>query len=254
MYIILIVIIILLVFILCYYKKNIKYLYQYKKNILHNYFDDIYIITLPQRKEYIKTIMDDLKINPIYFEAIDKNRIDYNKLLNNNFILKDYYKPTNHGRIACHYSHMKILETFLKTDKKSCFIFEDDISPINIEYKDYNNIIKNSLDNLPSDWDIIKLGRCWDNCTKMDKINEHLYRVYSPKCRHAYGVSRKGAKKILDNTIPMYNNGDVMISNLIKEKNIICYAIVPSIFNQNRYKLGSTLNNSLNIPLECSLI
>lgn len=243
------IILYVLYILLIYYNK-----YPKDKNILHNYFDDIYVITLPKRRQYIENIMNNLKINPIYFKAIDKNNLNYEELIKNNIVSKEYYKNENNGRIACHMSHISILKNFINSNKKNCLIFEDDISSINISYKMYDNIINESLKIIPHDWDIIKFGRCWDDCTRSIKISDYIYRVYYPKCRHAYGVSRSGANKIINNTIPMTNNGDEMIGKLISDGYIICYAISPTIFNQNREKLGSNLNNPTKSPPECKKV
>lgn len=255
-----IIIVIIIYFIIIFilkkeYYRNINKQIKYKesKNILHNYFDDIYVITLPERKKYVENILNELKINPIYFDAVNKNSLDYDKLIKKNFISYKYYKEKNNGRIACHLSHMRVLDKFLKSNKNSCLIFEDDIEQIDIKYDDFNKIIKDSLDKVPNDWDIIKLGRCWDSCRRSIKISDNLYRVFNPKCRHAYAVSKSGAKKIINNAIPMINNGDEMIAKLISDGYIICYAISPNIFNQNRIKLGSTLNNGSLSPPECSI-
>lgn len=243
---------IIIFFIILYILLNYYNKYPKDKNILHNYFDDIYVITLPKRRQYIENIMNNLKINPIYFKAIDKNNLNYEELIKNNIVSKEYYKNENNGRIACHMSHISILKNFINSNKKNCFIFEDDIRQIDIKYEDFNKIIKDSLDKVPNDWDIIKLGRCWDSCDRSIKISDNLYRVFNPKCRHAYAVSKNGAKKIINNTIPMTNNGDNMIAKLISDGYIICYAISPVIFNQNREKLGSNLNNSVKSPPECN--
>jgi glycosyl transferase family 25 len=253
-YIIFIIVFIILLFILNRYNKCENFENKINKNILHNYFDDIYVITLPERKKYVENIMNELEIYPIYFDAVNKNNLDYDKLIKNNVVSYKYYKEQNNGRIACHLSHMKVLDMFLKSNKNSCLIFEDDIKQIDISKEEFNKIIKENLDKVPKDWDIIKLGKCWDSCYRSIKISDNLYRVFNPKCRHAYAVSKSGAKKILNNTIPMINNGDEMIAKLISDRYIICYAITPSIFNQNRKKLGSTLNNGSLPPPECNFI
>lgn len=105
------------------------------------------------------------------------------------------------------------------------------------------------MNNIPNDWDIVYFGRCFDNCNLMEKIKGNLYKVFSPKCRHAYGLTKKGAMKILKYTLPMTKNGDVMYSNNIKNGNIIAYAIHHCIFNQNREKLGSNIGNDINFMM-----
>ena len=65
-----------------------------------------------------------------YFE-IDANIIDatlvkninYNELLNNNFITPDYYSEKNKGRIACHLSQIKLIKEFVKSNDKIFLFF-----------------------------------------------------------------------------------------------------------------------------------
>ena len=38
--------------------------------------------------------------------------------------------------------------------------------------------IKEIMDSVPDDWDMINLGRCWDNCEMSKKINPILVKLY----------------------------------------------------------------------------
>ena len=146
---------------------------------------------------------------------------------------------------------MKLLKNFVNSNDNTIFIFEDDIS--SKVKKNYKQIIENAMSNIPNDWDIVYFGRCWDNCNEMKKITNDLYKVTSPLCRHAYGLTKNGAKKILKYTIPMYHNGDKMYSFNIKNGKIKAYAIHPGIFFQNRHDNGTTLGNN-NIPYYVSIL
>ena len=93
-------------------------------------------------------------------------------------------------------------------------------------------------------------GRCWDSCKKTTHWNNYVVKCHAPQCRHAYGVSRKGAEKIIRLTQPLINAGDATISKYIQTGQIIAYAPTKSFFFQNRQQLGSNLNN-LSIQKEC---
>jgi GR25 family glycosyltransferase involved in LPS biosynthesis len=212
---------------------------------MNKYFDSVNVITVPKRKKYMIELMNKLKINVKIIDATLIKNINYNELIKNNFVTKSYYKNKNKGRIACHYSQIKLIKEFLNSNDETIFIFEDDIDK-NLP-DNYKEIISKSMDDIPNDWDIVFFGRCYDNCNKMKKINKNLYKVYSPKCRHAYGLTRKGAEKILKYSVPMINNGDIMYAENINNGNIIAYAANPSIFSQNRYELGSTIGNDIKL-------
>ena len=97
---------------------NINYSY------LNNYFQEIYVITLPQRREYIQNIMDTIKLKCHYFPAIPKASLDRNKLVTSGFLSP--YNKLNDGQIACHLS-LFYLKKFLASNSRNCLIFEDDL-------------------------------------------------------------------------------------------------------------------------------
>lgn len=218
-------------------------------NPIQNYFGQVYVITLDKRKEYIKNFMDNIGLNPIYFPAIRKDEIEYRKLINNNQVKPKYYKKSNEGRIACQQSHNAVLKDFLKSNKQTVLIFEDDLGA-DINKGDLYINFNRGIKHLPNDWDILFLGRCWDSCSKQKLIEENMYKLNSPLCRHAYAVTRKGAQIILNNNIPQYHNGDVMNQKLIVNGDLKAYGFVPQLFHQNREELGSNLGNRLYIK-EC---
>jgi len=209
-------------------------------NLLNKYFDQINVITLPKRKKYITNVMNSFKIKCNYFPAILKNNINRAQLIQSGFISPK--SKLNNGQIACHQSHIFVLKNFLQSNNNNCLIFEDDLKYPNLNVN-YNKIIYKVMVNLPKDCDIIYFGRCWDKCKKSIPINKYLVKCYIPQCRHAYGVTRRGAEKIIKNTIKLLKPGDYTISRLIKKGVIIAYGSNPSIFIQNREVLGSNLGN-----------
>ena len=115
------------------------------------------------------------------------------------------------------------------------------------------NQIKEIMDSVPDDWDMINLGRCWDNCEMSKKINPILVKLYSPKCRHAYIINRRGAKKMLKYCLPMGGfPGDNLISFFIKNGLITAYGSNRFLFSQNRAVMGSNLNNISQTMYECT--
>lgn len=211
---------------------------------LNDYFQQIYVITLPQRRGYIQNIMNIIKVKCHYFPAISKASLDKNRLITSGFLSPN--NKLNNGQIACHLSHISVLKKFLASGARNCLIFEDDLKMPELN----NQNLDKTLSLIPSNYDIIYLGRCWDSCQKAKFLNEFVLKCYSPQCRHAYGVSRKGAEKIIRFSQPLDKAGDLTISQYVSKGQIIAYAPKKSIFFQNREQLGSNLNN-LNIQKEC---
>ena len=215
-----------------FYKTNINSL-----SYLNNYFQQVYVITLDNRKNYIQNIMHDINLQCIYFPAILKKNINKNKLIKSGFLSAK--NKLNNGQIACHLSHIAVLKKFLNSNAQNCLIFEDDLKTP----ESNNTYLQKSLSLIPSNYDIIYLGRCWDRCKKSIPINDFIVKCFTPQCRHAYGVSRKGAQKIIKLTRPLIKAGDFTISRQIAKGNIIAYSPKLSIFFQNRENLSSNLGN-----------
>lgn len=210
----------------------------------------MYCIYIPNREKYIKKLFRKLNLQPNFIQGIDKNIIDIDNLIKNKKVKK--YKNVNQGRIACHYSHLKVLKDFLETDKERCIIFEDDLKT---KYNTFNtvNLLFDTLHNIPDDCDILYLGYCWEKCNKVKSINKYISYSFYPRCRHAYMVNRHGAKIIIDNTSVMYNSGDEMYADLIKNGKLKSCTSTYGLFIQNRENLGSNLdNNRIDIIYSCN--
>ena len=225
-----------------------------EKFIEYDYKDvEFYALYIPKRKEYIKDVLGNFSFKLNYILGVDKNELNIDKLIQDNIITYDYsIKKANTGRVACHLGHLKILKEFLKTDKKYAIIFEDDISINNYLETEYN--IKRILNNLPKKFDIIYFDYCWSKCKSKKNYNEYFNYSNRTLCRHFYLVSRNGAEIIINNTLPMFTNGDEMYSILDKNKKLISYDVKPKIFEvkQNRKLLGSELKNNPNeVPPKC---
>lgn len=224
-----------------------KYNNNIDKNWIDDIFDKVYVITIDKRLEYIKYIMSIMKINPIIFKGVDKNNLDKDHLIKNKIVSPNFFKNGNKGKIACHLSHIEVLKKFLKTKAENCLIFEDDIMmPENISHiKEY---MENTMKVVPTNWDVIYFGRCWDNCKDAIIINQYLMKS-QPVCRHAYAVSRKGAKIIIENTKPQTTTGDKMYKKLNIKGLLDIYSTIEPLFFQNRTDISSEIGHNYQHPV-----
>jgi GR25 family glycosyltransferase involved in LPS biosynthesis len=212
-------------------------------------FDNIYVIALPCRKEYIGMALGTFGIRKVtYVEPIMKDTLDKSWIEKEGLVsarARGYNRPENFGRIACHLSHLKTLELFLSDPSlQTALIFEDDIKPCNNRKLFENRIhsLKRELGQV-CEWDVIYLGHCHTRCLETKAKSQQLFETNTSKCRHAYVVTRAGAVKILEDTLPMWNNGDVMMMKMSATERLTSLAVLPSLFVQNREVLGSTLGN-----------
>ena len=145
------------------------------KDWLEEIFDYRQIITIPSRLQYVQNFAKTFEIKPTIFNAILKNDISYNNI-----------HRLKLGEIACALSQEQTLKNFIKSDHKSFIMFEDDNISFNnqlyttsgLQLQHVKTYIKNSVKSLPDDWDVLYLGRCWDNCSKNKKINKYWYKTH----------------------------------------------------------------------------
>jgi len=217
------------------------------KDWLEEIFDSRQIITIPDRIDHVKDFCSSFHINETIFHAIMKDDISYNNI-----------HGLKIGEIACALSQEKVLNDFILSKHSTLLMFEDD----NIGFR--NDIYKNSEINLnhiktyindvvirlPNDWDVLYLGRCWDNCNKHIKINQYVYKTHRTLCHHAIAFSRNGAEKILAAIKhPLSKPIDHIVASLATNGIIDSYASVIPIFYQNRDEMSSTIGNYDHLPV-----
>lgn len=218
-----------------------------KKDWLDEIFDMRQIITISSRKKNVSLFCKSLEINETIFNAILKADISYNNVYN----LKI-------GEIACAMSQEAVLRKFVESDAKSLMLFEDDVMPINHEVYTNSGItlnhikkyIEKCVQNLPSNWDVIYFGRCWDNCSKHITINKYLVKVHRAMCHHAIVFSKKGAQRILESIKhPLSKPIDHIVSGLCVSGELHAYASKTPVFYQNRDQLSTTIGNFDSLPV-----
>ena len=220
-----------------------------------------YVLYIPKREKYIKNVMNKLGINKLGKENINvkyilgppKENIIMEQLHNKDMISDSYYeknKKEGTGEVAVFLGHVEILETFLKSDHDYALIFEDDIFLPNEEekQKEINIKIKNIIKNIPAEAEILYFGYCFEDCkkSKVYKKNPTLFKhAIRPVCLHSYLVSKKGAKILLREIIPLSDGLDVVILGLINKKIINAFTVNNDYLQilQNRKELGSDISN-----------
>ena len=235
---------------------------KYRENIenteIAKIFDNninVYVLYIPKREYYIKNILNKIFVNVIYHEGVDKDKLVAKKLIADKLITKAYSNRFlfNTGRVACHLGHINILKEFIKTSKEYSIIFEDDIYIDDNQLDDVKIKLTSIINNIPKDADIVYISYCHEYCNYTKKYNDLFTISHRPLCRHFYLVSKNGATKIINNTLPMYDNGDIMYANLIKNNILKAYNVNHEYFNiiQNREVLGSNLKNGNTTPPVC---
>jgi len=185
---------------------------------------DIYIINLDKDVDRLEKITTELRPNLFKrIKAINGNEHDF---INEPSIYQTskYFCPKS--VLGCNLSHRLALKTFLDESKKDmALILEDDAEPI---HKNYIERIEKCICSAPDDWDIIKLD--WmRNLPFSDSKKEFLcgYSAFAT----AYLINKKGANKILNNTIYWHYDIDINFYGL-------------NIYNNNEKLFKQNWNNN----------
>ena len=221
----------------------------------------IYYINLDHSTERKKNIEDmcreheiiSNRIEGVNGKILDLNNPLYERALRNIkwWFLIDNRK--NIGHFGCYLSHMKTYETFLKTNREYCLIFEDDAEFITPYLK--TEIVHN-MNNLPKDWDILLLGYEIDEGydevkegNKDTKLKNGLLNINYFTGLHAYIINRKCAKKLIENLKELEWIIDWNISYLSDRGLLNIYGVYPPLVCQPAVHLIRI--NGINYQYQC---
>jgi GR25 family glycosyltransferase involved in LPS biosynthesis len=183
---------------------------------------DIYVINLDKDVDRLKKISKYLE-NFIRIPGIYGEQEDFSK--NNDILyLTKYLCPMS--VLGCFMSHRLALQTFIETSSKEYgLILEDDAEPC---FQDWNTKINESIQNAPSDWDIIKL----DYLPKYDLFHQTRYTKFPSLITTAYIVNKKSAEQILNHKmvyhidiqlnfmgLNIYNNPEIIFQQIWDDQN-----------------------------------
>ncbi|KAF9786127.1 hypothetical protein BJ322DRAFT_1004479 [Thelephora terrestris] len=150
-------------------------------------------------------------------------------------------------RLACWHSHWRAARLIADGQDDVALILEDDVD---MEL-DIRQRLLGVWDSLPSTWDVVFLGHCWSDEAKMPAIASYksslltktvsvtsLHPSNSPKCTHAYALSKRGARRLavyLRYPPFAYSRAiDQAFAWLAKKGKLESYSIVPSLVVQRK--------------------
>lgn len=127
---------------------------------------------------------------------------------------RNYFVPMHEGEIACFLSHRRAWKTFLEeSDAPFCLVLEDDV-----ELADGFRDAIEAIAKLPvGDWDIIKIysrnrrfGRTVRTLTPQHRLVRFMVQ---PLGTVGALISRDGARRLLDGTLPITRPIDVQLQH-----------------------------------------
>jgi len=233
---------------------------------INNYFDKIYVLSLPRLHSRIDYITNTLKgLDYDFFFGVDKQQTSYDELSNSGYYNQSAFEIYNKrpeqiylGMLCCAVGHVKIYESIILNNYKKTLILEDDLIPI---WENLSLFNEASVE-LPVDWDIWYLGyeknekyrfkemvkknfyKIIPNHTSL-KLNSKVFSNYYPKklsthisragfhdCTHSYAITLEAAKKMLAVQKPVHWNPDNALAYMGCTEQLKNYIITPKLFNQ----------------------
>ncbi|KDQ17567.1 hypothetical protein BOTBODRAFT_29737 [Botryobasidium botryosum FD-172 SS1] len=149
-----------------------------------------------------------------------------------------HWRILSRAMIACWHSHLSVLRQVAEGQDHVAIVLEDDVD---MEW-DLESRLKGMWGALPHDWDLVMLGHCWSKESTFPALTKspasNLYPSYSPKCTHAYAVSRSGARRLvqyLRTPSFAYSRAlDQAIVHLIHTDHIKSFSVYPSVVIQTK--------------------
>jgi glycosyl transferase family 25 len=233
---------------------------------LNNYFDGIYLLTLPSLQHREDAVMKRLEgLNVRIHYGIDKQLtsmavLKESGLYNLEQYRRYYKKPAEMplGMLCCALGHVGIYHSIIVNKHTRTLILEDDVVPLIESIKYFPQI----ADELPDDWELLYLGyekneqygwkqrlkqwvyRAWPNHAQMH-LTSNMYKNFYPRtvsphiahagfhdCTHAYAVTLRGAEKLLYMQQPVRFNPDNALAWASSTEKVNAYIRRPKLFNQ----------------------
>lgn len=234
--------------------------------VLNNFFDKIFVITLSratERHSHIKTELEGLNYE-IYFGE-DKNAHSIHELEEKNIYNKTkashyhrYNKSMTLGHICCSWSHLHLYEKIVENNYRKVLILEDDA----VLLKENLSALSKTISQLPSSWELLYLGWEKHETQKMfapvkkgiyqvqrllglhkwsvkqiknlypKKYSENLMKAGFHDCTHAYAITNKAAHVLHKLQTPIAFNADSLLTYAVTTQMVEAYIATPKIFKQ----------------------
>lgn len=244
-------------------------------NVLNNFFDKIYVLTIPlaveRQKEFART-MSGLKFH--FFNGIEKQALDLDQLQQSGVYDSDrarqnqrYEKSMTIGEVACAIGHRKIYEDIIANNIRRALIFEDDVFPL----REHIQYIPDMLASVPPDWNVlffdynknekaVPLKRTvyhvqhffgflkWNHTVIKNLFPRGVNKYWKTAGYHdfadAYAITHDAARKLVELQTPLAAVADNLLANAVTREQLRGYISVPKLFAQRsvgKYKSINTL-------------
>jgi glycosyl transferase, family 25 len=242
---------------------------------LNNYFEKIYVLTIPsatERQREFSQAMEGLRFQFFYGmerQAIISGQETVSTIYNDDLARKNqrYGKSMTPGEIACAWGHRKIYEDMIANNISKGLIFEDDVFPLEENIARLDQVMAA----LPANWDIIFFDYDknetpvpfkkaiyhiqhmfgflnWNHTQINNLFPRQVNRFWKTSGYHdfadAYALTNSAARRLVDMQTPLSSVADNLLANAVTKEHLKGYISVPKLFAQRsagKFKTIETL-------------
>lgn len=203
-------------------------------------FDHVYVITVESRRRRVEALLESLDFDSSFASIIpavvkpSAEKADWDRVRAGGDFDPETLSMLTAGEVAVSLSQRKVLAHFLKGVDEVVLILEDDFAVNGFGVRERLEQSARYLVN--GAWDALFLGRCHDTCDQDVLLGGDLYRVFAPACLHAYAVTKKGARIILQAASACKGANcpiDNIVRSAVKAGKLRATAISPQLFTQD---------------------
>lgn len=200
----------------------------------------VYAISLREhadRRQHLADACDAAGLNVVWFDAVDGRTVSSDEIASRESYPEAGSYPLTPTQYGCYLSHVRCWQAFLETEAPLVAIFEDDVHLAD----DIGPFLQQAEDRFPENGDIVKLETCLqpvrlESRPENTVLGRDLYRL---KGKHlgsaAYILSRKGARKLLENSEKFAMGVDAVMFNprARLKHSMVNYQVDPAICIQD---------------------
>lgn len=191
------------------------------------FFDMIIVVTRPSRRERVQRMLRVLCLSATLLGPPSAASVAARSLRARNGT--DNALSDSELRVAASMSEAHQL--FLSSTANRLLLFEDSFVPSGPQL---HARLAASLAAMPSQWDLLFLGRCHDACDG-EHLGGDLYRTFKPRCLHAHAATREGSTAFLEalESCPVVPCPADLAATSVAYVRGSSFAVSPSLFVQS---------------------
>lgn len=240
---------------------------------LSKYFDKVFLLNLAEREDRLSGMLEQIE-NIFDIKDIIINRtciFPHNKPMMRGLQADCGFKFTKPNEVGCAMEHYKMVKTAYLTGSEHILIMEDDLC----FYKNFD-YIKESLDNMPEDYDIIQFGGFSGDekirttiiykstmCSKHNYKNNNCFITSSKTCEDdktnlrlwctsMYALSRKGMQYYIAYMDKAFSVADMPLYMAADNSNLVNHyiAITPLVIQTSKKYCQSDIRDEYNDSID----